>query len=97
MKKEPDKDATDVDVSVPIEIVSNKAMLENTINRTTVKLLNEAKGTEVGDTVVSLDPSDHDKKTILITHTLFEKSKKYNVIVTTGVNVLAGTPMPEEK
>ena len=44
-------------------------MLENTINRTTVKLLNEAKGTEVGDTVVSLDSSDHDRKLFLLSNT----------------------------
>jgi Bacterial Ig-like domain len=97
LKKEPDEGATEADISIPIKNIFNKAMLEETINRNTTKLLKEAENTEMGGIEVSLDLSDKDKKTILITHTPFERGKKYTIIVTAGVNDLAGNSISEEK
>ena len=43
---------SDIDIRLQIKIVFNNPMLENTINKNTVKLLNKAESTEVGGTKV---------------------------------------------
>ena len=95
--KVPGQDATDVDTSPTIKVVFIEKMLENTINKNTIKLFNEA-GVEKPDAMVLLNPSDKDKKTAIITvSTPLEKGKKYKVRVTTGVKDLAGNAMPSQQ
>ena len=95
--KVPGQDVSDVDTSPTIKVAFSEKMLENTINKNTIKLFNEV-GAEIIDTMVFLDPSDKDKKTVIITVTTpLEKGKKYKVRVTTGVKDLAGNAMPSQQ
>ena len=95
--KLPDQGASNVDLNPTIKVVFNEKMLETTINKNTIKLLNEVAG-EIAGTRVLLDPSDKDKKTVIITVSAsLEEGKKYTVRVTTGVKDLAGNAIQSQQ
>jgi methionine-rich copper-binding protein CopC len=97
VSKEPAEGAQNVDIRPAIRIVFNKKILENTIDKNNIKLLDET-GTEIQDTIVLLDPSDNDKKTAMITFlNPLEKGKKYTVRVTTGVKDSGGSAMASQQ
>ena len=95
--KLPDQGASNVDLNPTIKVVFNEKMLETTINKNTIKLFNEVAG-EISGTRVLLDPSDKDKKTVIITVSAsLEEGKKYTVRVTTGVKDLAGNAIQSQQ